>query len=490
MNADKPDASDTPAAKETWSERAYREWERFWFRPADPTLLGLIRIGCGLVALYAMIACAFDLQNFVGPDGWLDLETRLATVRDEPVVRNALRGTESPLAPPATDQQKRYIALYMSEFKELPPGPYPQNDEEMAYCMQFRRMYGYDLRRFGLPPPSGNEVQKDAQRQFLEDFADKMNRPELRGLSVYFNQPPAPPYPATVAEGRERIAYAATHGLDPCRLLARGQPVWSLFFHMTDPLEITLLHALVLAVTFLYTVGFCTRLTSALTWFFYLNYVHRMPAMLFGVDVMTNIVLLYTMIGPSGAAMSIDRLIARWWNGRLKTSPTTAEPAPSIGANVAIRLLQVHLCIIYFVSGIAKLTGRSWWNGTAVWGTLANYEMAPMQYDFYNVLLRFLSHNELVFSMVLMAGSYFTLAFEIGYPFLIWRPRFRRLYLASAVLLHGMIGTVMGLSSFALIMLVMNMAFLTDEEARWLAELPGRMSRFRLSAKPQAASLP
>ena len=64
-------------------------------------------------------------------------------------------------------------------------------------------------------------------------------------------------------------------------------------------------------VALLYTVGFCARLTSALTWFFYVNYAHRNPAMLFGVDVMTNIVLLYTTIGPSGAALSIDRLIAR-----------------------------------------------------------------------------------------------------------------------------------------------------------------------------------
>ena len=146
-----------------------------------------------------------------------------------------------------------------------------------------------------------------------------------------------------------------------------------------------------------------------------------------------------------------------------------------MAANVAIRLLQVHVCIIYFVSGISKLMGRAWWNGTAVWGAIANFELAPMQYQIYNILLHFVAHNELVFSTFLILGTYFTLAFEIGYPFLIWRPRFRRLFLASALLLHGMIGVVMGLKSFALIMLVMNLAFLTSGEAHLLIAWPGRL---------------
>src|ERR1700733_12757336 len=98
MNAD---ASHAQIAGETWGQRAYREWEWFWFQPADPTLLGLIRIGCGLIALYAVIACAFDLQNFVGQNGWLDLETILKIVREQPVIRYALKGTDAPLTPPS-----------------------------------------------------------------------------------------------------------------------------------------------------------------------------------------------------------------------------------------------------------------------------------------------------------------------------------------------------------------------------------------------------
>ena len=214
------------------------------------------------------------------------------------------------------------------------------------------------------------------------------------------------------------------HGVDPGRLLAKGTPVFSLWFHMTDPTEMMLLQGAILLVTFFFFIGLCTRLTSVLTWFAFVGFAHRNPYMLFGVDVMTNIMLLYLMIGPSGAALSVDRLIAR----RLRSSATPGAkpqavaslPEPTVSANLAVRLVQVHLCIIYFIAGVSKLMGPTWWNGTAVWGTIAHYEYAPMQYEIYNVLLRFLAHNELVFHTFLFLGTYFTLAFEIGYAFLIW----------------------------------------------------------------------
>src|SRR5438067_13941786 len=49
-----------------------RAWDRFWFTPADPTTLGLIRICCGIVTLYVHIAYSFGLLSYVGADGWID----------------------------------------------------------------------------------------------------------------------------------------------------------------------------------------------------------------------------------------------------------------------------------------------------------------------------------------------------------------------------------------------------------------------------------
>src|SRR5438552_14628274 len=49
-----------------------RAWDRFWFRPADPLPLGVMRIFAGAVILYIHLIYSFDLQAFVGKEAWLD----------------------------------------------------------------------------------------------------------------------------------------------------------------------------------------------------------------------------------------------------------------------------------------------------------------------------------------------------------------------------------------------------------------------------------
>ena len=225
------------------------------------------------------------------------------------------------------------------------------------------------------------------------------------------------------------------------RIYARGMRIFSLWFHVLDPDTMAVLHTLIVVSAFLMTIGFCTRITSALTWFGSLSYIHRNPTMLFGVDTMITILLLYLMIGPSGAAYSVDNLIRRWWAKakpgvvqswfRFWRRPVPAvdeiapaaspEIVPSVSANIAIRLLQINLGIIYFVSGISKLQGTAWWNGEAVWGTLGNFEFAPMQFQIYLDFLAFIGQHRWLYALIMTGGGLFTLAFEIGYIFLIWR---------------------------------------------------------------------
>ena len=49
---------------------AWAAWCRFWFTPADPTPLCLMRIVTGLLVLYVHVAYTFDLQALFGADGW------------------------------------------------------------------------------------------------------------------------------------------------------------------------------------------------------------------------------------------------------------------------------------------------------------------------------------------------------------------------------------------------------------------------------------
>ena len=51
----------------TTSER----WNAFWYTPADPALLGLIRILTGTMLLYTHAVWGLALYDFFGPDGWI-----------------------------------------------------------------------------------------------------------------------------------------------------------------------------------------------------------------------------------------------------------------------------------------------------------------------------------------------------------------------------------------------------------------------------------
>jgi hypothetical protein len=221
--------------------------------------------------------------------------------------------------------------------------------------------------------------------------------------------------------------------------------------------------------------------------------------MLFGVDTMMTVLLLYLMIGPSGAALSLDRVISRWWgrreNRHFSSSPSSSFAAtPRLSANIAIRMMQIHLCIIYFISGISKLQGGTWWNGTAVWNVLGNFEFAPMHMPEYVAALRLMCQNDLFFNVCINGAGVATLAFEIAYPFLVWKPNTRWLCLAGAIFLHGFIGLFMGLKTFSLMMLVFNMAFLRTEEVAWAlnliwpAERKPEMAVTPIRRKPEAVA--
>lgn len=460
---------------------ALRAWERFWFTPADPTLLGLIRVTCGMIVLYTLFGYSFQLAEFMGTDAWLDLGLRMEQVRDRPVQIAPLTGREAlPLLTkeevkqlPADEQA--YVEEYVKKHGQTPPrAPFPKTQTQVQFIDEYSRLFKHDPRLFGLRLPETEE-----ERDYLMRYGRRFGLP-----------PPA--YATSLDEEREIEEYIVHHGdprVDPRRIYARGTSVWSIWFHVTDPTAMAAVHGVLVLGSLLFMLGFATRLTAPLTWFASLCYIHRNPTVLFGADTMITILLTYLMISPCGAALSLDRLIARWWarakpgvlrrwfrllgrpvptDAEIVPAPWSPQPEPLISANVVIRLLQVHVCIIYLAAGLSKLLGAAWWNGTAVWGTLANYEFAPLHFDWYLWLLRKMCETEFIIQGFLNLGTLFTLAFEIGYPFLIWRRSTRWIFLGGAILLHGLIGVFMGLKTFALIMLVLNMAFLRPEEVRWL----------------------
>jgi hypothetical protein len=245
----------------------------------------------------------------------------------------------------------------------------------------------------------------------------------------------------------------------------KGYCIWSIWFHVTDPTGMAVVHDATLVIFLLFLVGFCTRITAVLAWLAALSYIHRAPEVLFGADTVMNIALLYLMLGPSGSALSVDRLLQRWWLAR--QGKAQAPPQPSASANFVLRLFQIHFCFIYAASGLSKLQGSLWWNGSALWYTLVNPEFSPVAWARYIDLMSFLTGHRWLWEVVFEGIGFATLALEIGFPLLVWSRSWRWLMVGGAVLLHTGISLAMGLASFGLITLSMLLAFIPPEEVHF-----------------------
>jgi len=226
---------------------------------------------------------------------------------------------------------------------------------------------------------------------------------------------------------------------------------------------ILVVHLGVMLAVLLFTIGFATRLTSAVSWLGAVMYINRAPTSVFGMDTMTNLTLLYLMIGPCGAALSVDRWLEVRRFRREHGLDTVPRPAPLASATFATRLLQINFCAIYIVAGMSKLLGATWWNGTAPNLVLLNYSFAPYHVGLYARIIQLLAEHRLLWEIIMSLGVLFTLWTELGFSFLVWNRKMRWFMICCSALLHTQIGLFMGLVTFSLIMLVMLLAFFPPE---------------------------
>jgi hypothetical protein len=213
---------------------------------------------------------------------------------------------------------------------------------------------------------------------------------------------------------------------------------WSWYFAADSAGTARMLAGITFVAAVMLALGIATPLAAIVSLVGLISAVNRAPINVFGFDDTLGMLLIAVAVGPAGAVLSVDRLLA----------PDIAADRPSVRANLALRLIQVHLCVVYLFSGCGKLLGASWWEGTALWGAAANVQYRTLD------LTWLASHPWIVNALTLG-----TLWWEIGYASLVWPRLTRRLFLAMAVPVHLGIGLAMGMMEFGLAMLAANMAF-------------------------------
>ncbi|MCY0992967.1 HTTM domain-containing protein [Nannocystis sp. ILAH1] len=182
-------------------------------------------------------------------------------------------------------------------------------------------------------------------------------------------------------------------------------------------------------------LGWRTRLSTGAAWLLHLVFMRLAPHTNYGADDFANIFLFYSTVAPGGAALSLDRRAGR------------AEDTPTAGTRLAIRVMQLHLCIAYLLSGVEKASGSQWRDGEAIWRSLVaqGYE-----------LLDFTWMAQVPW-LPTVAG-WLVLVVEIGYAAFIWPAVTRRWWVAAVAAMHAGIGVFMGLHVFAAVMIVLTVA--------------------------------
>jgi hypothetical protein len=182
-------------------------------------------------------------------------------------------------------------------------------------------------------------------------------------------------------------------------------------------------------------LGLACRFSAILTWFVHLCAAESGAFVSYGVDNFMTIGLFYLMLSPLPDRYSLD------WQWR------KCQPRGRQLLGFFRRVLQIHLCLIYFFSGLTKCLGRGWWDGSNIWRALIR---PPFNIIDPEILVR----GRYLFPI---AGIFICLL-EIGYPFLIWNSKTRKIWLIGICIMHAGIGLTMGMYLFAFIMIILNLA--------------------------------
>ena len=222
-------------------------------------------------------------------------------------------------------------------------------------------------------------------------------------------------------------------------------------FGIPEPTTLWMIWSVLFLTAILLVLGLFCRPAAITAWFLHLACIKSSEVFAYGMDLFLNIGLFYLMLSPLPDSFSLENRI---WK------PAARDPR-MIG--FFRRVLQLHLCAIYFFSGLAKCLGSDWWNGMNLWSVMTRPPFNVIDPGF---IARWRS--------VLAPAGIAICLIELGYPLFIWPRRTRIIWLACVLSMHAAIGASMGLYLFALIMIILNLAAFAPDSVL------GRLSPIRV----------
>ena len=243
---------------------------------------------------------------------------------------------------------------------------------------------------------------------------------------------------------------------------------------LTSGLLLTVVCLALLAVAVLVTLGWRARWTVPLLLVGWTGLSGINPLIADQGDNISRILLIYLCLADTSARWSLD---ARH-RGRAAgvTAPAGAPSGPRTGVqvrnllhNAAVLAVGAQICLTYVLSGLFKLEGAEWRDGSA-----AYYPLLLPQFRPWPPLADLLAGS----GWLVTAVTWGTLALQLTFPLLLLQRHLRMVGVAGALTMHAGIAVVMGLPFFSLFMMAGDCVFLRDATvSSWAARRRTRRGR-------------
>jgi hypothetical protein len=225
---------------------------------------------------------------------------------------------------------------------------------------------------------------------------------------------------------------------------------------------LTAVHFLGLGVLLLFTLGLFTRITAVAALIVFLSYLHRGPMLTSGTEPIVAMLIFYLCIGPSGSTCSLDAWLAAKRQSHSEHDIEADAIATSPWATLALRLIQVHLTLIYAMMAVGKVGNEVWWSGMGIWWLIARTDSRMIDLTGLHQV-----------PLLVNAWTYAVLFWQSLMPILIWNRLARPLMLGLNAVMWILLAPVVGNLPLAAIMIVASLAFVSPEVLRrWVLRRP------------------
>jgi len=197
-------------------------------------------------------------------------------------------------------------------------------------------------------------------------------------------------------------------------------------------------------------LGILPRCAAACAWLAITSYSWRNPLILHSGDALLRIATFFLIFARTDAVLSLPR----WLRRRGGPAAAVHEPPARVPAWPQ-RILQLQLCILYLATGIWKSGGPAWRDGSAVGIVL---QMGEFE--------RFPIPDALLTPAMSKVFSWATLAFELGFPLLVWPRRLRLPVLGIGLAFHAGLEWMLNVQLFQWTITAFYLLFLQPASGR------------------------